>query len=390
MTAENPQSAGRRVIFCFNTGRIRRLHDDTPDDFFYGFRHYARINPGALLVEPHPETQGVVDHTGAVYPLPPILRRLSRALKGTRLSGLIRVLQALFACRALFAGADAIVAVTNTWIYAFSLLRRLGLLRCPVVGVAIGPFNPATGLRGRIRNRLKRYLFAGTHLAFLGDADEESFRAHIDPKPASTEIAYFGIDETFWTPDKASSSTTAGRHSVFSIGSAGRDYGTLIKAWDRDDAQLKIVTSLLEPGGSYPPGVEVVHGIWHDSALTDDDVRDLYRGASIVVCPLKDTTQPCGQSATLQAMACGKSVVLTRTTGLWDINNMRHGENCVLVEPGDVAALREAIDYLIRSPQDAQRLGRNARETVIDLYSANRFANQLHGMINRVAGAGAS
>ena len=141
---------------------------------------------------------------------------------------------------------------------------------------------------------------------------------------------------------------------------------------------------MLKPDDTYPPGVEVVHGIWHDSRLSDRDIRALFRQADLVVCPLKDTTQPAGQSATLQAMACGKAVVLSRTAGLWDTRNMRNGENCVLVEPGDVPALRAAIEELLGSPQTVQRVGGKARETVVALYSAGRFARQLQAIINRV------
>jgi glycosyltransferase involved in cell wall biosynthesis len=372
------------VVFCFNTGRIRRLRQDTPDDFFYGFRHYARLNQSARLVEPHPDTQGLIDNDGNVYPLPPVLMRFCQKIKRTKLSPLTRIIQALFAGRELFGKADAVVAVTNTWIYAFSLLKRFGLLHCPVVGVAIGPFNPAAGPRDRLRNRLKRFLFHRAHLIFLGNADEASFLAHIDPAPVSTRVIYFGIDETYWSPAAAKEQKDPARRTVFAIGSAGRDYATLLTAWDRPDASLKIVTSLLKTDGQYPPGVEVIRGIWHDSALSDDDVRTLFREADFVVCPLHDTTQPCGQSATLQAMACNKAVILTRTSGLWDVENMRDGENCLLVEPGDVVALRAAIDRLMASPDDVDRLGDTARRTVIERYSALHFAERLQNTIDDV------
>ena len=44
--------------------------------------------------------------------------------------------------------------------------------------------------------------------------------------------------------------------------------------------------------------------------------------------------QPSGQSVTLQASACARPVVLSRTRGLWDPDRLRDGENVLLVPPG--------------------------------------------------------
>ena len=46
-------------------------------------------------------------------------------------------------------------------------------------------------------------------------------------------------------------------------------------------------------------------------------IRELYQDAFAIIIPLKDVFQPSGYSVTLQAMACGKPVVLTKTKGLW-------------------------------------------------------------------------
>ena len=52
--------------------------------------------------------------------------------------------------------------------------------------------------------------------------------------------------------------------------------------------------------------------------VTDEELRKLYNRSKIVLVPLRQTYQPSGQSAVLQAMACGKVVILTETNGIWD------------------------------------------------------------------------
>ena len=42
------------------------------------------------------------------------------------------------------------------------------------------------------------------------------------------------------------------------------------------------------------------------------DLRKLYQDASIIVIPIRDVFQPSGYSVTLQAMSCGKPVILPK------------------------------------------------------------------------------
>ena len=88
--------------------------------------------------------------------------------------------------------------------------------------------------------------------------------------------------------------------------------------------------------------------------MSDDDIRRLYNRARAVIVPLKDVYQPSGYSVTLQAMSCGRPVVLTKTRGLWAPEHFIDGENCLLVPPGDAAALGAAISRL-RSDASARR-----------------------------------
>jgi hypothetical protein len=61
----------------------------------------------------------------------------------------------------------------------------------------------------------------------------------------------------------------------------------------------------------------VVGDFYGSDSISDVDLRRMYNAARAVVVPLKDVHQPSGQSVTLQAMSCGRPVVLTKTRGLW-------------------------------------------------------------------------
>jgi glycosyltransferase involved in cell wall biosynthesis len=76
-------------------------------------------------------------------------------------------------------------------------------------------------------------------------------------------------------------------------------------------------------------------------------------------------------------MACGKAVILSDTAGLWDRKRMQHLENCYLVEPESVEKLREAISFLKAHPEEADRIGRNARRVVEQHYSSKIYGEGL-------------
>lgn len=83
--------------------------------------------------------------------------------------------------------------------------------------------------------------------------------------------------------------------------------------------------------------------------------------------------------ALLEAMASARPVLCTRVGGIPDV--VRDGVDGVLVEPGDVDALRVGIEQLLEQSQRAAELGRQARATVIERFDITRTAkayNDLH------------
>jgi glycosyltransferase involved in cell wall biosynthesis len=62
---------------------------------------------------------------------------------------------------------------------------------------------------------------------------------------------------------------------------------------------------------------------------------------------------------TFEAMACGRPVVASATGGL--IEAVIDGETGLLVPPGDVSALREALRRLLSDPALRKRMGEAAR-----------------------------
>jgi glycosyltransferase involved in cell wall biosynthesis len=68
-------------------------------------------------------------------------------------------------------------------------------------------------------------------------------------------------------------------------------------------------------------------------------------------------------NALLEGMACECAVVTTNVGGMSEV--VHHGENGLLVPPGDVDTLAEAITELLQTPERRAALGSAARQTII-------------------------
>jgi glycosyltransferase involved in cell wall biosynthesis len=116
-------------------------------------------------------------------------------------------------------------------------------------------------------------------------------------------------------------------------------------------------------------------------AVPRDEVPSHLREADVVVLP--SVGEGFGV-ALVEAMACGKPVVGTRSGGIIDI--VRDGETGYLVPPADPQALANALDLLLTDRTLAQRMGAEGRRRAVEEYSTGIVAERLRGIYQEVLG----
>jgi glycosyltransferase involved in cell wall biosynthesis len=79
-------------------------------------------------------------------------------------------------------------------------------------------------------------------------------------------------------------------------------------------------------------------------------------------------------------MAMGKPVVLTHNRYVEEF--LREGEHGFFVPAGDVAAMRQKIEYLLDRPDEAARMGASAREWVLERFTVERYTDKILGVWN--------
>lgn len=112
----------------------------------------------------------------------------------------------------------------------------------------------------------------------------------------------------------------------------------------------------------------------------DAELRRQYAGAGVVLQPSLPSADPGGDKSellglvTLEAMACGKPVIVTRTASLPEL--VRDGETGFIVPPNDREALRRLVERLLADQSLARRMGQAGRRHVEEHFTWERVARR--------------
>ena len=353
-----------RIAFVHFPGRIARLpaarSGEGPTEFLFGAVELERAGHDVSHYEIDPDgaagrlARRLVDRQAGLGRLPPHLS--AAVLRGTR--ALLPELR----------DADVVVATTTATAVALATWKRARLLRPPLVGVVAGLLNRPWG---SMRRRATLPLLRSMHAMLYGPGEAPGLRA-LDPRlEGRVHVNPFGVDTAFWSPGASSGG------GVLAIGNDGhRDWETLVRAAPSVEAEIRILTRHARPA-TLPGNVRWEEADWYRRVLSDVEVRDAFRAAAAVAVPVKDVPQPSGQSVSLQAFACARPVVLTRTRGLWDPEGLRDGENVLLVPPGDPDVLAAALRRVLSDADAGEAIGRAARATVEARAGVEAYAERL-------------
>lgn len=275
-----------------------------------------------------------------------------------------RALHVLFGKRRAF----AVVSYYQSGVLLVLALRRILGFKPPVVIVDIGQDEG-----WRIRTRIVKFCLKRADAVFTFASAQAAYLS----RKYGTDIVRFlpqQTDTDFYRPGAEPQ-----EDYVLSVGAdVSRDYGTLQKAVFGLGVPVVLRTTLVTEDRARFPDVAVVRERLSDAAL-----RSLYRRAALVAIALHDTLHPGGITTLLEALSCGKPVVVSDSRGVRDY--LQHEENCLVVPCGDAGALRAAVERLLRDENLRGRLARNARAYAEKHLAQIRHAERLAVAIRNAA-----
>jgi glycosyltransferase involved in cell wall biosynthesis len=287
----------------------------------------------------------------------------------------------VLACRASLNRADVVFSTVDTVGIPLALLDRVGLVRTPVVYVAIGLPERLEQLRNRAARRLYRSAYRRLHtIVAYGWGEVEALRSWVGEDGPSVEFVAFGVDTDYFRPD----SPRAPEADVVSIGADPRRDFVLLVALARrlPDRSFRVVASAENARALHevPPNVAV------EVDVPFPVVRERLSAARVVVLPVQENSYSGATTTLLQAMASGKPAVVTRTAAIARGYHLEDGLNCRLVPPGDLEALESAVSGVLADSGAADVLGVRARETVERHHTWRTYAEAIRELLLAASG----
>ncbi len=242
-------------------------------------------------------------------------------------------------------GYDRVVLVTGgveLFVLAALLPRRKTL-------VAADWLMPASTMldRSRLLRRVRFVVIRRSDMATLADR--------------------FGVSDARFVPFPAPepSGQTSEHEYVYSGGWAHRDWPTLLAALEKTGLPAVVSTGHRLVA---PPNVSVV------DQLSPEEGRERMRSSRVVALAFSETTLPSGPTVLLDAMVEGKAVVVTDVGGTRDYAD--DDQEALLVPPGNVNALAQALSRLWEDSSLRLRLGAAARKRTAAMTS-ERFWDEV-------------
>ena len=249
----------------------------------------------------------------------------------------------------------------------------------------IGVFHGLTDFYDRVpflfrpyfKKKLSKSLKNLNFCFFLGDKDLHFIQKEYPFIQNKSKIFKFGVDHLYWKPLLLKESI-----DIFCVGSdINRDYEILKSI----SPQIKInLLTNKKINLKKHKNIKLIKGGFNNSLVTDDQLRVLYNSAKIILIPLKDVYQPSGQSVALQAMSCGKTVVISNTMGLFDKVHLIDNHNIIFVKPESKESLNIKIEYLLKQNNKRKTIGKLARNTVIKNFTIKHMSDCLNEILEKI------
>ena len=209
---------------------------------------------------------------------------------------------------------------------------------------------------------------------FLGKS-ELSKAINIHKKQNKLNYFPFSIDTSFWDTNKIDLEKNL---QIIFVGNDGnRNEDLLIEiATKLDKYNFTFVSQLPRLKNLNLPNVDVISGKWGDENLDDNALKEIYLNSRLCILPLKNSTQPSGQSVSLQCMSLGIPVMISKTDGFWDPDKFVDESNILMIENNTKEWVKN-IESSFSNLNKLNSISQEAKKTVKDDFNLNEFYKRL-------------
>jgi glycosyltransferase involved in cell wall biosynthesis len=252
--------------------------------------------------------------------------------------------------------------------FPYAALRSIiGQTSPPLIILAFSLQGVASHFRGLVRFGLRSV----SRVTVITPAELESYRRILSLGPEAICYSPLGWHDSFQRYEsqqiRKSDTPAPAAKFIYTFGRSYRDYGTLARAVEGTEVTVKLSGRAFNLAG-----IDLPHNIETTGWLNFQEMQDYLYESQFCVVPLQPISHSSGETSLLHAMSFGKAVVATRSPGTETY--VQHGVTGLLVEPGNVEAMRKALLHLWRNPDVAAQMGKEGRRRFKENHTMAKFA----------------
>ena len=363
------------TTFVFGFGRKEKLtsNDFQAKEFFYGYEYFTQKYNTLIIEMEH------FDHKGNRF-----LSFFDRVIR--KLTELPIYTKDILSLKNFLILKKTDKLILTTELLGLSLLPLILLTKLfrniDIYVIVMGLFgrNPSNKLILLFqRTTIGLLSKVVTNYIFIGKG--EFLEAQRQNRKIKSKFVYmpFSVDTNFWSPPK--NHDLNDNNEILFVGNDGkRDYKLLLKiAETLEDFNFTIITNQIK--NCDLENVNLIQGNWGKGILTDQQMKKFYQNSLITIIPIRETFQPSGQSVALQSIACGTPVLISKTSGFWDKDLFKDGDNIFFVKENNTNSWEVEINKLYKNKSALENCSLNGIKTVKEHLDLTKFSQNLYRLV---------
>tara|TARA_B100001113_G_scaffold166668_1_gene136387 strand:- start:8099 stop:9232 length:1134 start_codon:yes stop_codon:yes gene_type:complete len=371
----------QNILYIFGSGRKERIAQSNINskEFFYGYFSFEEEFGKIDIVEMLPSDTFVKGLSKFTEIIDKVLRKLSNLPFFFHLIFSFENFKKIIKSTHIVSTNDRL-GLSILPMYLISKLFSRKKLSVIVMGLFSKPKgNLITNIFQKLF--LKIFLISSSSFIFLGEGE---YRHAINLFPNFKNKFYlvpFGINTNFWL-DRGQKIFQDRDYILFVGNDGNRDFDALVKIVNSNkEINFIVVSRQLTLDDFEYNNITLHSGDWFNQAITDNELKNLYKNAKFTIIPLKETLQPSGQSVCLQSMSVGTPVVITKTDGFWDPGRFESNENILFLQSNNTEDWNRLIKNLYYSNQELEKISKNSQNTIKDFYDEKFFIEKLKKIV---------
>ena len=224
---------------------------------------------------------------------------------------------------------------------------------------------------------IKLFNLSVKKLMFLGEGElKKALKIHKSNKNKFI-LFPFSIDTEFWNDLQYHKSEI--NDNILFVGNDGnRDPELFLEIVDNlKEINFTAITNIENLLDAKRPNLSVINGSFGSSNLSDTELKQYYLSSKLVILPLRESSQPSGQSVALQALSCGTQVIISDTEGFWDRDNFKNNNNIYFVKENNYKSWSNKINQVLSDEKNLKITQKHGQELVFNLYTLENFKHKL-------------